>query len=109
MTKMGYMINLTLAHQVFAVNEQELNKLPADLRKLLLDKASNGREVPPGADRGGPERAQDAGREGRHAARSAAGRDGEVRAVTRPMWKEWTDKNGPIAEKMLNTALESCR
>ena len=31
-TKMGYMMNLTLAHQIVAVNDQELAKLPADLQ-----------------------------------------------------------------------------
>lgn len=109
-TKMGYMINLTLAHQVFAVNEQELNKLPADLRKLLLDKAIEWapkyRQALIEADRNARKTLAEKG----VTLRDPPPEEMEkFRAVTRPMWKEWTDKNGPIAEKMLNTALESCR
>jgi len=109
-TKMGYMINLTLAHQVFAVNEQELNKLPADLRKLLLDKAVEWapkyRQALIEADRNARKTLAEKG----VTLRDPPPEEMEkFRAVTRPMWKEWTDKNGPIAEKMLNTALESCR
>ena len=109
-TKMGYMINLTLAHQVFAVNEQELNKLPADLRKLLLDKAVEWapkyRQALIEADRNARKTLAEKG----VTLRDPPPEEMEkFRAVTRPMWKEWTDKNGPIAEKMLNAALESCR
>ena len=109
-TKMGYMINLTLAHQVFAVNEQELNKLPADLRKLLLDKAVEWapkyRQALIEADRNARRTLTEKG----VTLRDPSPEEMEkFRAITRPMWKEWTDKNGPLAEKMLNTALESCR
>ena len=38
-TKFGYMMNLTLAHQVVAVNQAALDKLPADLRATFLAKA----------------------------------------------------------------------
>jgi TRAP-type C4-dicarboxylate transport system substrate-binding protein len=109
-TKMGYMINLTLAHQVFAVNEQELNKLPADLRQLLLDKA---REWAPKyrqelieADKSARKTLAE---KGVTLLDPTPGDMEKFRSVTRPMWKEWTDKNGPVAEKMLNAALESCR
>ncbi len=109
-TKMGYMINLTLAHQVFAVNEAELAKLPPDLRQLLLDKA---REWAP--------KYRQALIEADKTARKTLAEKGVVlrdpppeemekfRSVTRPMWKEWTDKNGPVAEKMLAAAIEACR
>ncbi len=109
-TKMGYMINLTLAHQVFAVNEQELNKLPADLRQLLLDKAKawapKYRAELIAADGAARKTLTEKGM----TLREPSPADMEkFRAITRPMWKEWTDKNGPMAEKMLNTALEACR
>lgn len=109
-TKMGYMMNLTLAHQVIAVNEQQLDKLPADLRTLLLDKA---REWAPKyraeiveADRVARITLAEKGMVLRD---PTAEEMAKFREVTRPMWKEWTDKNGPAAEKMLNTVLEACR
>lgn len=109
-TKMGYMINLTLAHQVFAVNEQELNKLPADLRQLLLDKAKEW----------APKYRQELIEADKTARKTLAEKGvtlrdptpeemDKFRTITRPMWKEWTDKNGPVAEKMLNAAVEACR
>lgn len=109
-TKMGYMINLTLAHQVFAVNEQELNKLPADLRQLLLDKtkewAPKYRQEMIEADKAARKTLAEKG----VTLRDPSPEEMEkFRTVTRPMWKEWSDKNGPVAERMLNAALESCR
>jgi TRAP-type transport system periplasmic protein len=108
-TKMGYMLNLTLAHQVFAVNEKELDKLPADLRKILVDKAH---EWAP--------KYRQAMIEGDAAGRKTLIAKGmtlydptpaemtKFRELTRPMWKEWTDKNGPIAKKMLDAAVAAC-
>ena len=109
-TKMGYMINLTLAHQIVAVNEAELAKLPADLRQLLLDKtrewAPKYRQALIEADVAARKTLTDKGVVLRE---PSADEMEKFRAVTRPMWKEWTDKNGPVAEKMLNTALTACR
>lgn len=109
-TKMGYMMNLTLAHQVMAVNEQALGKLPADLRQVLLDKA---REWTP--------KYRQSLLEADRAARKTLVEKGvtlldptpqemeKLRAVTRPMWVEWTAKNGALAQRMLTTAAEACR
>jgi TRAP-type C4-dicarboxylate transport system substrate-binding protein len=109
-TKMGYMINLTLAHQVFAVNEQELNKLPADLRQLLQDKtkewAPKYRQEMIEADKAARKTLAEKGVTLRDPSPEEIDK---FRTVTRPMWKEWSDKNGPVAERMLNAALESCR
>src|SRR4029079_6697004 len=32
----GYMVNMTMGHQIMMVNTAELNKLPADVRSTLL-------------------------------------------------------------------------
>jgi TRAP-type C4-dicarboxylate transport system substrate-binding protein len=109
-TKMGYMINLTLAHQVVAVNEQELAKLPADLRQLLLDKATEWapkyRQELIDADKSARKTLVEKGM----VLLDPTPQDMEkFRSVTRPMWTEWTTKNGPIAQKMLNAALDACR
>jgi TRAP-type C4-dicarboxylate transport system substrate-binding protein len=109
-TKMGYMINLTLAHQLVAVNEQSLDKLPADLRTLLLNKVSEW--VP---------KYRQSLIEADKVARKTLTEKGvtlldptpqemdKFRAVTRPMWAEWTAKNGAVAQKMLTAAVDACR
>lgn len=109
-TKMGYMMNLTLAHQVVAVNDQALSKLPADLRQLVLDKAKEWapkyRQALIDADK---------------TARKTLSEKGvtlldptpqemeKLRTVTHPMWAEWSTKNGPVAQRMLATASDACR
>ena len=109
-TKMGYMMDLTLAHQIFAVNDAELAKLPADLRQLLLDKAQEWagkyRKELIEADKVARKTLAEKGMTLRDTTPEEAEK---FRAVTRPMWKEWTDKNGPMAARMLNTAVEACR
>ncbi len=109
-TKMGYMINLTLAHQIVAVNEQALANLPADLRQLLLDKtlewAPKYRQTLIEADKSARKTLADKG----VVLLDPTPQDMEkFRSVTRPMWAEWTTKNGAVAEKMLSAALEACR
>lgn len=109
-TKMAYMMNLTLAHQVIAVNDQAMAKLPADLQKLLQDKA---REWAP--------KYRNALVEFDKTARKTLAEKGvtlmdptpqdmeKLRAVTRPMWTEWSTKNGAVAQKMLATAERACK
>lgn len=109
-TKMGYMINLTLAHQVMVVNEQALGKLPADLRQVLLDKS---REWTP--------KYRQSLLDSDKAARKTLVEKGvtlldptpqemeKLREITRPMWAEWSTKNGALAQRMLTTAAEACR
>ncbi|MEO8011171.1 MAG: TRAP transporter substrate-binding protein DctP [Dokdonella sp.] len=109
-TKMGYMMNLTLAHQVIAVDEQAIAKLPADLRQLLLDKA---REWTPkyrqsliDADK---EARKTLTEKGVTLLEPTAQDMEKLRAISRPMWTEWSDKNGALAKRMLATAAETCR
>lgn len=107
--KMGYMMNLTLAHQVFAVNEAELNKLPADLRQLLLDKAKEWapkyRQALVEADKTAR---QTLTQKGMTLLDPPAADMDKLRSVTRPMWDEWATKNGPVAKRMLATASQAC-
>jgi len=109
-TKMGYMINLTLAHQIVAVNEAELAKLPADLRQLLLDKTKEWAPKYRAALIEADKNARKVLAEKGVTLLEPTPQDMEkFRSVTRPMWTEWTTKNGLVAEKMLAAALEACR
>jgi len=108
--KMGYMINLTLAHQVMAVNEQAQAKLPADLRQLLNDKSKEWtqkyRLALIDADKTARKTLADKG----VTLLEVSSQDmDKLRSVTRPMWSEWSEKNGPLAQRMLTAAADSCR
>ena len=76
-TKFGYMMNLTLAHQVLAVNKAALDALPADVRDILIAKTKEW-ALPRRDDRGRSGGAQDAGGEGHDATRRHAGGRGEA-------------------------------
>jgi TRAP-type transport system periplasmic protein len=109
-TKMGYMMNLTLAHQIVAVNDQELAKLPADLKKLLLDKT---REWAPKYRQGLIE-ADKAARKtltdkGVVLLEPNAKDMDKLRSMTLPMRAEWAAKNGAVAHRMLKAAVDGCQ
>ena len=108
-TKMGYMINLTLAHQVVAVNDKALDKLPADVRKVLLAKAAEWapkyRESLIEADKTARRTLTE---KGVTLLEPTAAEMARLREVTRPMWTEWSGKNGDVAKRMLAAAAEAC-
>jgi len=109
-TKMGYMINLTLAHQIVAVNDQELAKLPADLKQLLLEKtrewAPKYRQEMIEADKAARKTLTDKGM----VLMDPTAKDMEkLRSVTLPMRTEWAAKSGPVANRMLKAAIDACQ
>ncbi len=109
-TKMGYMMNLTLAHQVVAVNDQALGKLPADLRQLVLDKTKEWtpkyRQALIDADKTARKTLTD---KGVTLLEPTSQEMEKLRTVTHPMWAEWSTKNGLVAQRMLATAADACR
>lgn len=108
-TKFGYLMNLTLAHQVVAVNQAELDKLPADLKTLFLAKAKEWapkyRQALVDGDRDARKILTEKGMILRETTPEETAR---LRAVTRPIWEEWAQKNGPTAQSMLAKVVETC-
>ncbi len=109
-TRMGYMMNLTLAHQIVAVNDQELAKLPADLKKLLLDKtrewAPKYRQALIDADKVARKTLTDKG----VVLLEPNARDmDKLRSLTLPMRAEWAARNGAVAHRMLKAAIDGCQ
>ncbi|HJU20985.1 MAG TPA: TRAP transporter substrate-binding protein DctP [Casimicrobiaceae bacterium] len=105
----GYMVNMTMGHQVMMVNDGELAKLPADVRQVFLAKA---REWEP--------KYQTMSEEGDKAARRdlemhkvslvAPTPDDRKRAQTmmRPMWDAWAQKNGGVGKELEQDAMKAC-
>ncbi len=108
-TKFGYMINLTLAHQVMAVNQAALDKLPADLRATFLAKA---KEWAPRyraelikADADARKALTEKGMTLRDATPDELKK---LRELTKPITDEWAGKSGDVGKLMLTTAIQAC-
>ena len=109
MTKFGYMINLTLAHQVVAVNQAALDKLPADLRTTFLAKAKawapRYRAELIKADAAARKTLVEKGMTLRDASPEELKK---LRELTKPIADEWVAKSGDVGKQMLNTAVQAC-
>ncbi len=108
-TKMGYMLNLTLAHQAMVVNQKALSELPEDLKKLLVDKAAEWapkyRAAMIEADRDARKQLQEKGM----TLMDVSPADLEkLRAAAKPIGEAWAAKNGEMASKMLAGAVDAC-
>jgi TRAP-type C4-dicarboxylate transport system substrate-binding protein len=89
----GYLLNLTLSHQAVVVNEGALAKGPkyrsemiaADIaaRKALTEKGMVLREA-------------------------SADETAKLRTLTRPIWDEWTAKQGAAGKAMLEAVVAAC-
>lgn len=108
-TKMGYMLNLTLAHQAMVVNQADLAKLPPDLKALLEKKgiewAPKYRQAMIEADKSA--RAELV-KHGMTLLEVSAPDMKKLRAATQPIGEAWANKNGELAKKMLAGAIRAC-
>lgn len=108
-TKFGYMMNLTLAHQVVAVNQAALDKLPADVKATFLAKA---KEWAPKyraelikADQDARKALTEKGMTLRDATPDEIKK---LRELTQPIADEWVAKSGDVGKKMLASAIKAC-
>lgn len=105
----GYMVNMTMGHQVMLVNAAELAKLPAEVRATLMAKM---KEYAP--------RYRQMSEEGDQAARrnlvankvslvepTAEDRK-RAQVIMRPMWDSWAKSHGAVGQKLLDGAINAC-
>lgn len=108
-TKFGYMMNLTLAHQVMAVNQAALDKLPADVRTIFMAKAKEWvpryRAELIKADVDARKALTEKGMTLRDATPEELGK---LRELTKPITDEWASKSGDVGKEMLKTAIQAC-
>jgi TRAP-type C4-dicarboxylate transport system substrate-binding protein len=108
-TKFGYMMDLTLAHQSIVVNQAALQSLPEDLRKTLLAKA----------EEWAPKYRSELIAADKEARKTLAGKGmtlrdttpdevKRLREITQPIADEWAAKAGPVGKDMLAVAIKSC-
>ncbi|HVO86993.1 MAG TPA: TRAP transporter substrate-binding protein DctP [Casimicrobiaceae bacterium] len=107
--KTGYMVNMTMGHQVMMVNTAELQKLPADVRSTLLAKA---REWEPKYRQMSEQGDTDARRNLQANKVNLVSPTAEDRkhaqSVMRPMWDAWAAKYGPVGKQLEQGAMQAC-
>ena len=108
-TKFGFMINLTLAHQAIVTNQAALNSLPEDLRKILLAKteewAPKYRAELIAADKSARQTLTEKGMTLKDATSDEITR---LRDLTAPIASDWVSKVGPVGKDMLAVAVKAC-
>ena len=108
-TSFGYMMSLTLAHQVVTINKQAYDDLPEDLKTLLQEKVVEWtpkyREAMIEGDKSAREKLIEAGMTLYEPSETEMAR---LRVVTAPMRDAWAKENGETAGKMLNQLAEAC-
>ena len=108
-TKFGYMMDLTLAHQAVVVNQAALQALPEDLRAKLVSKAQEWapkyRAELIAADKTARKTLTEKGMTLRETSPDEVKR---LREMTKPIADEWAAKVGPVGKDMLQVAVQSC-
>lgn len=108
-TKYGFMMNLTLAHQVVAVNQAALDQLPADVRTIFLAKA---KEWAPRYRaeiiKADAEARKTLTEKGMTLHNATPDEEKKLREVTKPIADEWAAKTGEVGTQMLKAAIQAC-
>jgi len=98
----GLMINFAIGNQFVLMNMDAFNKLPKDLQQLLRQKSKEWyvkfQESTPKFEMDARKNIQEKG----IALNELSPADFEkARKMMRPMWEEWANKHGPVAQKLL--------
>jgi TRAP-type C4-dicarboxylate transport system substrate-binding protein len=109
-TPYALMLNLTLAHQSMVVNQAALDKLPPDLKQTFLARAQESanryRSEMIAADSAARKTLAEKGMTLRELSPADQAR---LREAVKPIWQEWTSKNGPASQAMLDTVVAACQ
>lgn len=108
--KNGYLLNISMGHMAMIINNDELNKLPEDVRKILLDTAaastSRYRQM---SELGGEAAVKNLIKNGVVMASPTAADLSAAQEMVRPIWNEWATANGEVGKTLLQGALDSCK
>lgn len=106
--KTGYMLNMHMTHQIVAVNQAEFNKLPEDVRKIVIDKS---REWAPKyrkiIEEGEASANKKLVEKGETLVVPTAQDMAKARDTTRPIWEKWA-KASPVAADLLAKVSPIC-
>lgn len=105
----GYMVNMTMGHQVMLVNAAEMDKLPADVRATLQAKmkeyAPRYRQV---SESGDQEARRNLAANKVNLVEPSAEDRKRAQAMMRPLWDSWAKTKGPAAQQLLEGTMKAC-
>ena len=107
--KYGYMLDFQMSHQIVAINQAELAKLPADLQKIVRDKsqewAPKYRKTIEDGETAARQRLTE---KGETLITPTAADVAKARTSTRPMWEAWAKQGGAVSQNLLAAASNAC-
>ena len=107
--KTGYMVNMTMGHQVMLVNAAELAKLAPDVRATLLAKM---KEYSPRYRQMSETGDQDARRNlvanKVNLVEPTAEDRKRAQGIMRPMWDAWAKSHGKVGQQLVDGAIKAC-
>src|SRR5262245_50907332 len=107
--KTGYMLNLTMGHQVLMVNAAELAKLPEDVRQTFLAKAAEWSPKYRQMSAEGDTAARDNLRANKVSLVEPSADDRrKAQELMRPSWDAWAQKHGATGKTLLDSAMKAC-
>lgn len=107
--KFGYVVNISLSHELVAINRQALESLPADMQKVVLQKAGEWGAKYRSTIVASEKQARDTlTAQGIQFRELSAAELKHLKDATSNISKEWTAKNGPVAADMLARIRKTC-
>ena len=105
----GYMVNMTMGHQIMMVNTAALDKLPADVRATLLAKMKEwAPKYEQMSQQGDVEARKNLAANKVTLVEPSPDDVRRTRAIMRPMWDEWAKKYGAVGQQLLDGAAKAC-
>jgi TRAP-type transport system periplasmic protein len=105
----GYMVNMTMGHQIMMVNTAELDKLPADVRATLLAKMKEwSPKYEQMSQQGDVEARKNLVANKVTLVEPTADDIRRTRAIMRPMWDSWAKQHGAVGRQLLDGAAKAC-
>jgi TRAP-type transport system periplasmic protein len=107
--KTGYMLNLTMGHQMMMVNGDALAKLPPDVRKTFLAKAAEWTPKYRAMSESGDKEARANLTSNKVALVEPTSADlTKARQLMRPSWDQWAARNGSTGKTLLDGVAKAC-
>ena len=107
--KTGYMLNLTMGHQMMMVNGEALAKLPPDVRQTFLAKAAEWSPKYRAMSEGGDREARANLTANKVTLVEPTSADlTKARQLMRPSWDQWAAKYGSTGKTLLDGTAKAC-
>lgn len=107
--KTGYMLNMTMGHQVLMVNAAELAKLPAEVRQTFLAKSAEWAPKYRKMSEDGDQAARENLRLNKVTLVEPTAADrGKAQQLLRASWEQWAQKHGAAGKSLLEGTSKAC-